>query len=248
LRSKKKLAAEKRRETHFLSSQEKEKWIEDYVERETTGARQRVEATEAAIRQEPEVTESPENWGFTTREPKKSFHEMIVAIRDSLSDIASSDDGEDGEDENDEEIEQGRLSEDDEPGWVMGRISKTVQHRTKRFRQKQMKLDELTQPGWGNATDYFCERDKKYVAAELRVPAVVKPQTDHDVAAPALTTFGELMESLDILPGRSQMRHVTSRPGSSHMRLGAGKPKSDTSIPGLAPATEVDVTGVFISQ
>jgi len=32
-RCKKKLAAEKRRETHFLSNQDKEKFIEDYVER-----------------------------------------------------------------------------------------------------------------------------------------------------------------------------------------------------------------------
>jgi hypothetical protein len=31
--------AEKRREMHFLSNEEKEKWIEDYVERETAGAR-----------------------------------------------------------------------------------------------------------------------------------------------------------------------------------------------------------------
>jgi hypothetical protein len=43
LRSKMKLAAEKRRETHFLSNEAKEKWIEDYVERETAGARKRVE-------------------------------------------------------------------------------------------------------------------------------------------------------------------------------------------------------------
>jgi hypothetical protein len=35
LRSKNKLAAEKRRETNFLSNDEKENWIEDYVERET---------------------------------------------------------------------------------------------------------------------------------------------------------------------------------------------------------------------
>jgi len=89
LRSKKKIAAEKRRETHFLSSQEKEKWFEDYVERETAGARQQVEAAEAAIRQEQDVTESPENWGLTTREPERSFHEMIVAIGDGVSDIAS---------------------------------------------------------------------------------------------------------------------------------------------------------------
>jgi hypothetical protein len=39
LRSKKKLAAEKRRETQSLSNQEKSKSIEDYVDRETAGAR-----------------------------------------------------------------------------------------------------------------------------------------------------------------------------------------------------------------
>jgi len=38
LRSKKKLAVETRRETHFLSNKEKEKWIVNHVERETTGA------------------------------------------------------------------------------------------------------------------------------------------------------------------------------------------------------------------
>jgi hypothetical protein len=73
---------------------------------------------------------------------------MLVAIGDSLSDLASPDDGEDGEDENDEETEQGKLSEDDEPGWVMGTITKTVQQCLERFRHKQMKLDELIQPGW----------------------------------------------------------------------------------------------------
>jgi len=50
MRFKKKLGAEKRQETHFLSNEEKEKLIEDYVERETAGARKRVEDTEAAIR------------------------------------------------------------------------------------------------------------------------------------------------------------------------------------------------------
>jgi hypothetical protein len=39
LQSKKKLAAEKRRETHCFSNEESEKWIEDYVERETAVAR-----------------------------------------------------------------------------------------------------------------------------------------------------------------------------------------------------------------
>jgi len=38
LQSKKKLGEEKRQETHFLSNEEKQKWSEDCVERETTVA------------------------------------------------------------------------------------------------------------------------------------------------------------------------------------------------------------------
>jgi len=173
LKSKKKLAAEKRRETHFLSNEEKEKWIEDYVERETAGARKRVKDAEAAVQQEKDDMTQAEIVGLTSREPEKTFEEMLVAIRDSLSDLASSDDGEDGEEEDDEESEPGNLSEDDESGWVMGTITKIVQQHMERFRQKQMKLDELTHPGWEDAADYFRERDKKYGTTELRVPAVV---------------------------------------------------------------------------
>jgi len=79
-----------------------------------------------------------------------------------------------------------------------------------------------------------------YGTFELSVPAVVKPQMDQDVAAPAPTTFGELMECVDIVPGISQMLQGTSRPGSSHMWLGSGKLLLDTGIPGYAPAAELD--------
>jgi hypothetical protein len=51
---------------------------------------------------------------------------MMAGMRDTVSDLASSDDGEDGEDE-DEETVQSKLSKDDELGWVMGTISKMVQ-------------------------------------------------------------------------------------------------------------------------
>jgi len=47
------------------------------------------------------------------------------------------------------------LSNDDEPGWVMGTITKTELQRMERFWQKQVKLHELTQPGWEDAADYF---------------------------------------------------------------------------------------------
>jgi hypothetical protein len=71
---------------------------------------------------------------------------MLVAIGDSRSHLSSSDNGEDGEDEDVEETELDKLSEDDEPGWVMGTIGKTVQQHRESFRQKQIKLNDLTQP------------------------------------------------------------------------------------------------------
>jgi len=58
--------AEKRRETHFLSNEEKEKWIEDFVERETAGARKRVEDTEAAVQQEQDDMMHAELAGLTS--------------------------------------------------------------------------------------------------------------------------------------------------------------------------------------
>jgi hypothetical protein len=125
----------------------------DYVERETTGARNRVEDTEAAVQQGQDNMTLAEITGLKSRVPVKMYKEMLVAIGDSLSDLTSSDDGEDGEDEDDEETDQGKLSENDEPGWVMRIITEMVQRRMERFWQKQMKLDELTQPGWEDTAD-----------------------------------------------------------------------------------------------
>jgi len=109
-----------------------------------------------------------------------------------------------------------------------------------RFRQKQMKLDELTQPGWDDAADYFREQGKKYGTFDSSVPAVVQPQTNDDAPAPPPTTFGEHMESVDIVPGISQRPQGTSRPGSSHIRLGSMKPESNSSIHSDEAAAEPD--------
>ena len=237
LRSKKKLAAEKGREMHFLSNEVKEKWIEDYVERETAGARKLVEDAEAAVQQEQDDMTHADIVGLTSREHEKTIEEMLVAIGDNLSDFASSDDGEDGEDEDDEETEQGNLSEDDEPSWVLGTITKTVQERTERFRQKQMKLDEMTQRGWEDAADYFCEPDKKVGTTERRVPAFIQPQRN-DAPEPPPGTFADLIVCLDIVPGISQRLQGTSRPGSSHIRLASMKPQSKSTIPSGEPAAE----------
>jgi len=122
----------------------------------------------------------------------------------------------------------------------MGTITKTVQQRMERFRQKKMKLNELTQPGWEDAADYFHERDKRYSTIELRVPAIVQPQTNDGAPGPLPATFGELMESLDIVSGISQRPQGTSRPGRSYIRLGSVKPQSKWCIPGGEPAAEPD--------
>jgi len=239
LRSKKKLAAEKRQETHFSSNEEREKWIEDFVERETAVARKRVQDAETAIMQDMTTAE---NGGATTGKPETMFEEMFNAIGDSLSDLASSDDEQDGEDEedNEEDTELGKLSDNDEPGWVMGRITKTVQHRMESFRQKQMRLDELTQPGWGDAANYFRQRDIRYWAAELNVPAVVKPQIETTAATPSPITVGEHMQTPEIVRGQSEMPAVTSRPGSSQMRLGSEKPQLHQFISVFSPGMTTD--------
>ena len=67
----------------------------------------------------------------------------------------------------------GKLSEHDQPGWVMGTITEAVQHSMERFRQKQMSLDEVTQLGWGEAANYFHKRDIKYGTAKLRISAFI---------------------------------------------------------------------------
>jgi hypothetical protein len=75
---------------------------------------------------------------LTTTKPEITFEEMLNAVGDSLSDLESSEDEEDGEDEDDDEedTEHGKMSEDNKPGWVMGTIPKTVQHRMESVPQK----------------------------------------------------------------------------------------------------------------
>jgi len=239
---KKKIAAEKRWETHFLPNEENENWIQDYVGREAAGAGKGVEDAEAAVQQEQDDMKHAEIAGLTIREPKKTFEEMMVGIGNILSDLASSDDGEDGEDEADGEAEQSKLSKDDEPGWVMSTITKTVHQGMDSFLQKQMKLDELTQPWWEDAANYILQSDETYGTSYLRLLAVIQPETDDEATAPAATTFGEHMVFLDIVPEISQMLQGTSRPARSQIRLRVVKPQSTTSIAGLEPAVELNLS------
>jgi len=91
----------------------------------------------------------------------------------------------------------------------MGTISEPVLQYMERFRQKHMKLDELTHPGWQDTVNHFCDRDKNCGTLKLRVLAVVEQHADDNSAAPAPTTFGQLIQCLDIAPGISHMRQGT---------------------------------------
>jgi len=129
LRSKTRLAAEKWWEMHFGRNNEREKWIEDYVDTDTVVAWKHVEDVETVIKQEHEDMRNAETLELTTRKLKKTFEEILNDIRNAQNDLASSNDENDGEDEedDDEHTELGKLCKDDEPCWVMGTISKTVQ-------------------------------------------------------------------------------------------------------------------------
>jgi len=176
----------------MLGNKEKEKSIEDCVERDTAVAQMRVHDGETAITQEQVVASTAENVWVTTRQPAEMFEAMLNAFGHWLRDLASSDNEQNPEHREDDQrdTELGKLSDHDKPGWVMGTCSKLVQHRMESFRQKQMRSDELTHPGWGDAVNYIHGREMKYGTAELNVPAVVKPQIVMTAATPSSGTSG----------------------------------------------------------
>jgi Uri superfamily endonuclease len=149
--------AEKIQQTHFLSNEEKAKWGKDFVERKTAVARMRVEDAETVMMQELNNMTTAENVGATTEKLETTVQEMLNHVGDNLSDLGSSDGEQDGEDKEDDEedTELGKLGDDDEPGWVMGTIFKSVLRRIEGFWQKQTRLHKLTELGLGDATNYF---------------------------------------------------------------------------------------------
>ena len=212
------------------------------MERESAVATKWVEDAETAIKQEQDDMRNAEQAGLTTTKPEITFNKILNTIGVSLSDLATSYSGEDGEDEDDDEEDPagGKLSEDDEPHWVMRTISQTAQHHMEGFRQKQIKLDKLTQTGRGDAADYLRERETKYGTTEFKDAGVVQPQMTDTAASSVPTTFSVPLETLDSVSGKLLMLQVTSRPGSSNMLLGSRKPQTHQLIPSLPPAPMPD--------
>jgi len=100
-----------------LINKEEEKWIKDYVDRETAVTRKRVQDAETVIMPLQEDMRNIDNARSITTKSETTYEDMLNAIGDSLSDLPSSDDEEDGEDKDGKgAIELGKLSEDGEPG------------------------------------------------------------------------------------------------------------------------------------
>jgi len=102
------------------------------------------------------------------------------------------------------------LSEDNQSGLVMDTITNTIPHHMECFQHKQMWIGELRQPRGRNSANYLHEGDMIYRTTGLKVPVVTQQLTDKDVAAPPRTIFGELMQSLNVVPSKLQMIQLTS--------------------------------------
>lgn len=105
--------------------------------------------------QEQQDQRNTEIKGVTSREPEKTFEQMMITNLDIVSDLPSSDQKRDTDDQDDDDSELGMLSQHDEPGRLTGAISRMVQQCIERFRQNLEILDELRQLGWCDATDYL---------------------------------------------------------------------------------------------
>jgi len=81
---------------------------------------------ETAIKQQHEDSRYTQEAGLTTWHPENAFEKMLNAMSDGYSELPRSNDNEDGECGEDEEDDTayGTLSDNDQPCWRMGDISK----------------------------------------------------------------------------------------------------------------------------
>jgi len=126
-------------------------------------------------------------------------------------------------------------SADDQPSWVTDTISKIVVHPMVHLWLILIKLDELAEQDWGDTADWFRNSDKKHVTTEFNISAVVQSPSEDDAHSSGPLTVGEPMETVDIIPRKSQMLQLTSQPGNWHMRLGSRKPQIQRLILLLQP-------------
>jgi len=126
---------------------EKQTWIKDYVDSESTVVTKGVQDAETAMKQELEDLRNAEKARMTNQKPIKPFEQMLNTIGDSVSNLACSDNEQDPKQKqgDQEDPEQWKLHEYDEPGWLMDTISRSVHQYMESNWPLQIKLDKLTQ-------------------------------------------------------------------------------------------------------
>lgn len=113
---------------------------------------------------------------FKTQWLEESFKERPNTLGDNLNSFPTFGNDKDVEDEDsdDEESNLGKLSEDNEPSWVVGTTCKTVRHCIESFWQTQMRLHKLTHSEQGDTVDNFNVRSIMYGTTELRALVIIK--------------------------------------------------------------------------
>jgi hypothetical protein len=69
--------------------------------------------------------------------------------------------------------------------------------------------------------------------AMLKLAAVTEPQTADNAATSTPAAFGKVVETLDKIPGKSQMLQGTARLKHSHLRSGSFNPQSQNQQPSV---------------
>jgi hypothetical protein len=163
LKSKKKKAAEAMK-LKGMSEDARRKWIDDYVERETEVARRRVEAADAAVKEDMERQYATSAQMPPAANPKKTFEELLALVGDDIDNVVPSDDDDDEEEDEeldsdeDEDIHDGSLDED---GFVPGQINKTTMAEITAARARTSRMFELTKEGYAEAEAFWRKRDQE---------------------------------------------------------------------------------------
>lgn len=94
------------------------------MDRETAVARKWVEDSEIAIRHEQEDKRQAENAELTIRKPKNPFQKILNTLGDSVSNYEGSDNEQDGENKEEPKVDTqlGKMSKDDESGFVKNKL------------------------------------------------------------------------------------------------------------------------------
>jgi hypothetical protein len=120
-----------RSDIQFFDKEEKNKGIQEFVEKEMAAARQRVAKAEVAVERERERAEDMEMKRLAAGPTKMCFREMMEAMGENVEDVMTSDeDGDDEEEDDEDDKDDAKLSDDDdnehERNWVVGTINQSV--------------------------------------------------------------------------------------------------------------------------